>query len=226
MPMTTTQNTAFTRLLRLPLFQGMSYDELTKVVAHTKMEFSKCTQGHVIAEADMPCTTLTFILNGDIEVTTLSIERQYAVIETLHSPLVLQPERLFGLHQTYTHTFTAATPCQLLKLRKSDVAKLAGTFTIFHINLLNIITTRAQKTEALLWRQAPATQRQRLIRFLTNHCQYPAGEKLFRIRMRDIGHELNLSRIDISRLLNDLQKDGLLSLSRGKIRIPQIEKLS
>ena len=43
--------------------------------------------------------------------------------------------------------------------------------------------------------------------------------------MTRLAEELNDSRLDISHALNHLQKQGLLILSRGKIDVPDMEKL-
>ena len=227
---------AFDLLLRLPLFQGMSRDDLTEVVAHTKLEFVKVQPHHVIAKEGDVCDKLTFILKGSVTVSTtfnihfssrnyaLSI-KHYALEEPLHSPIVLQPERLFGLHQQYSHTFIADTPCQLLIIQKQDIMNLSSTFPIFQINLLNILSTQVQKLENRQWQTAPASQRKRLVNFFVSRCLYPAGEKCFKMRMNDLAHELNCSRLDVSKLLNTMQEEKLLFLSRGKITIPHLEHL-
>ena len=43
--------------------------------------------------------------------------------------------------------------------------------------------------------------------------------------MQQIADELNDSRLDISHALNDMQHDELLSLHRGRIEIPLLERL-
>ena len=216
---------AFDLLLQLPLFQGMSRDDLTEVVAHTKMDFSKKSAGHVVAHTDTPCQQLIFILKGDINVTTTAIDRHYSVSETLHAPLALQPERLFGLQQQYSHTYTTAAPCQLLTISKTDIMQLSSRFLIFRINLLNIIATQVQKAEQQRWHRQPEALTLRIATFLKQHCLYPAGEKTFHIRMNDLARELNDSRLNISHALNAMQAQGLLTLKRGVILIPQIEKI-
>lgn len=146
-------------------------------------------------------------------------------LETLHSPIVLQPERLFGLHQQYTHTFMTATPCQMLIIQKQDIMKLASTYSIFQINLLNILSTKVQKMENRQWMTTPVSLRKRLVNFFVSRCLYPAGEKDFKMRMTDLAHELNCSRLDISKCLNAMQEEQLLILSRGRITIPHLEHL-
>ena len=43
--------------------------------------------------------------------------------------------------------------------------------------------------------------------------------------MKQLANELNDSRLDISRALNRLQEKGLITLYRGRIEIPFLEKL-
>ena len=43
--------------------------------------------------------------------------------------------------------------------------------------------------------------------------------------MNQIAAELNDSRLDISRTLNAMQAKGLLTLYRGRIEIPMLERL-
>jgi CRP-like cAMP-binding protein len=179
---------------------------------------------HVIAKEGDRCDQLTLILNGNVTVVT-TLNTHSSFTETLHSPIVLQPERLFGLHQQYTHTFMAATPCQMLIIQKQDIMKLASTYPIFQINLLNILSTKVQKMENRQWMTTPVSLRKRLVNFFVSRCLYPAGEKDFKMRMTDLAHELNCSRLDISKCLNAMQEEQLLILSRGRITIPHLEHL-
>ena len=50
------------RLLLLPLFQGMTRNDIETVVAHTRLGFSKCGKGKVIIEDGEPCDHLRFLL--------------------------------------------------------------------------------------------------------------------------------------------------------------------
>jgi DNA-binding GntR family transcriptional regulator len=43
--------------------------------------------------------------------------------------------------------------------------------------------------------------------------------------MNQLAAELNDSRLDISRTLNQMEDDGLLTLHRGRIEIPMLERL-
>jgi DNA-binding GntR family transcriptional regulator len=43
--------------------------------------------------------------------------------------------------------------------------------------------------------------------------------------MTQLAQELNDSRINISQALNQMQDDGLITLHRGRIHIPMLERL-
>ena len=43
--------------------------------------------------------------------------------------------------------------------------------------------------------------------------------------MEQLAREVNDSRLDVSRALNAMQRDGLLVLRRGRIEIPSLEHL-
>ena len=92
-------------------------------------------------------------------------------------------------------------------------------FVWFHF--WSICLCHSKSATAAAW----LTLRDRVIRFLTQHCVYPAGPKTFYILMNQIAADLNDSRLDISRTLNDMQADGLLTLHRGRIEIPMLERL-
>ena len=98
-------------------------------------------------------------------------------------------------------------------------------FLVFRLNLVNQFATQTQKHIHQMWRRSPLMLRDRLIRFLTLHCIYPAGPKTFYILMERLAEELNDSRLNVSRVLNRLQAEGLLELHRGRIDIPQLERL-
>lgn len=212
-------------LLQFPLFQGMSRNELAQVVGHTRFDFSKHSAGKTIAREGDVCHELRFLLNGSLQVETYSDDRAYRVVEQLQAPSMVQMETLFGLTQRYTHTYVAASDVNFVTLSKEEVMKLMDQFLIFRLNLLGLLATQNQKLMHQPWRRHPADLTERVIRFFTSHCLYPAGAKTFYILMTRLAAEVGDSRLDVSRTLNALQRSGVLTLHRGRIEIPSLERL-
>ncbi len=217
--------TIYDRLLQFTLFQGMSRADLMEVVGHTKFGFEKQPAGKRIVSEGDSCTKLYFLTSGTVQTEAYSDDHAYRVTETFNAPYMLQPERLFGLSQRYTITVSTVADCNFLIIDKEEVTLLLETQLVFRLNMLNLTATQSQRACHHPWRSAPKDLRQRLARFFVDHCQYPAGPKTFYILMQRIADELNDSRLDVSRCLNEMQADGLLTLHRGRIEIPLLERL-
>ena len=215
----------YDQLLQFPLFLGMSRDDLGLIAAHTKLDFQKCAARTVIFNEGAACTHLCFLLSGTVSVKTRSDDGSYMLDEQLSAPVMLQPEALFGYNQRYTHKFQALTPVALLRLERSEVVRLSEEFLIFRINLLNLLSTHTQKLLHQPWRRYPETLEDRIVRFMAQRCIHPAGPKTLHILMTQLAAEVGDSRLDVSRALNRLQDAGLLTLHRGRIEVPQMERL-
>lgn len=215
----------YSKLLELPLFQGLGHNDLDAIVSQTKFGFSKYKKGETIVNEDDVCAQLMFLLNGSVQAEAHSDDHGYRLTEFIDAPDVLQPDRIFGLHQRYTATFRAADDANFLTIDKREVSRLSDKYAIFRLNLLNLICTRSQRFSRRPWRSVPQSLEERIVRFIEAHCLRPAGEKVFHIKMTRLADELNDSRLDVSRALNNMQRQGLLRLSRGMITVPALEKL-
>lgn len=215
----------YDQLLQFPLFQGLSHNELLQMAGQTKFGFQKLAEGKNVIREDEPCHHLLFLTKGQLTITHHSDDHAYSVVEQVHAPWLLQPEVLFGTLTRYTLTAQAATAVHLMTLSKDEVLRLMSDFLIIHLNMLNMLSAQVQRRSHLPWRRAPQDLHERIIRFLLDHCLYPAGPKEFRILMQRLADEVGDSRLDVSRELNKMQAAGLIALHRGRIEIPSIERL-
>ena len=215
----------YDQLLQFPLFQGMSHDDLEIVAGHIRFGFMKVSPGKRIITAGDPCNQLFFVIGGTVKVEHFSDDGRFSVLEHMSAPYVIQQEAIFGYYQRFTRSISAQTDVSLLTIEKEEVLRLLEDFLVFRLNLVNHFATQTQKLSQQFWRTPPLSLREKVIRFLVAHCSYPAGSKTFFILMERLALELNDSRLNVSRVLNQLQYDGLVELHRGRIVIPQLERL-
>lgn len=209
----------------LPLFQGMSSNDLTSVAGKTKFAFHRVEKGKkVVSEGDQ-CQSLFFLFEGSLQVTSRADDNSYSIVEEMTAPDVIQPERIFGLTQRYTKTFTALTVCRLIGISKAEVLRLSEEHLIFQLNLLNIISTQGQRITHQPWRVRPQGIRNKIIRFVETHSMRPAGEKTLYIKMETLATLIAESRLNVSKELNAMHQEGLINITRGIIHIPALEKL-
>jgi CRP-like cAMP-binding protein len=70
------------------------------------------------------------------------------------------------------------------------------------------------------------TPEQNFIYFLERQFTNKNGYKEIVIKLQTLADILNISRLNTSKMLHQLEKEQVLELKRGKIIIPQFEKLT
>lgn len=224
LPSATTQFQLYDHLLKFQLFQGLSRTELLQMAGNTKFGFLKLSDDMQVVTDGSPCEQLFFLISGRLSLTTRSVDGGYAVVEELSAPWIIQPDVLFGVSPRFTCSARTVSESHFITLSKSEVIRLLDSFLIVRLNMLNLLATLSQRRQLQQWRRPPLTLRGRIVRFLLDHSIYPAGHKEFRILMTRLAEEVGDSRLDVSRTLNKMQDEGLLTLRRGRIVVPSLEQ--
>lgn len=220
------ETTMFDSLLQLPLFQGMSMTDFHSILLKTRMDFQKVSPGETILTAGTRCTEFIFILNGTVESIRKGESGLFTFSEELAAPYLLEPQSMFGMSAQYLHTYRTVTPCSLLRIEKQNVYSELGKSNIFRMNLLNMISNKAQTAGSYIWRAHPTTIRQKIILFISCLSNTQSGQKRISIRMEDFADIIDATRINVSRELNRLEEAGAVVLKRKEIIVPDMEKLN
>lgn len=217
--------TIYTKLLRLPFFQGIDRDELEAMASKIRFDFQKYDEGAWIARENDRCATLTLVMTGSVEAEAISADHSYSLREQIDAPCAIELERIFGLRQHLARGYRATTPCNVLRLQKDDVLRLCAQSLVFELNVLNTISTSAQRAGSAFWRTPPTTIPRKIATFVAHRSLRPAGPKTLSIRLTDLGSAIGESRLNVSRSLHGLEAQGLVALARQTIIIHRLEQL-
>ena len=220
------ETTMYDNLLQLPLFQGLCKDDFTTLIEKVKLHFITCKEGETIATQDEICNRLLFILDGEATVKRTDNEHHYSLTEHLDAPHIIEPYSMFGMYPTFKATYKAKTEVKLLSINKPYIYNELHKYEIVRINYLNLLSNTCQSAHRKLWNSHHGTMEAKIAHFLTNRCLKPQGEKVLHITMEDLGSLIDETRMNVSRLLNELQQNELLQLRRKEIYIPSLEKLT
>ena len=212
-------------LLSLPLFQGLSRDDVTRIIESTRLDFSTLRKGDVLCRQQQTCSNIYFVIDGDILSRTFDFNNQWALQEQVGKNSVIGLEVLYGRQRTYYATYTANSLTRILSIDKRTAGALFRFFEGMQIGAFNQLTTALATRERLLWLPPAISLRQRIVRFMLEHVKHPAGWKRFDISIATLGQYLGEDQRRISKALHDLQDDKLIYLSRRAIEIPAFEKL-
>ena len=217
--------TIYAKLLQLPFFQGIDRDELEAMASKIRFDFQKYDEGAWIARENDRCATLTLVMTGSVEAEAISADHSYSLRELIDTPCAIEPERIFGLRQHLARGYRATTPCNVLRLQKDDVLRLCAQSLVFELNVLNTISTSAQRAGSAFWRTPPTTIPRKIATFVAHRSLRPAGPKTLSIRLTDLGSAIGESRLNVSRSLHGLETQGLVALARQTIIIHRLEQL-
>lgn len=238
----------YDRLLELPLFQGHSREDLTRILTHIKVDFRTFRPKQQIVTQDSPCTGLIFLLEGDMVMARESYNHSLCFEEYFHAPNVFGIDALFGLTQNFNYSLTAAKPpadlspalsiqdppmhagkddykVRTLWLSKQNIITHLFSYEVFRFNLINLLTTRIQRQNRLLWAAQENDITKKFVRLCKCNFYYLGGRKQISGGMVQVAEMINDSRSRVSRMLNDLERRGLITLNRSKIIIPRLERL-
>lgn len=216
------KDSIFERLLLLPLFQGLSVDELMRVVECTKFNFSTRSSYSTIVEQGQPLTHLCFILQGCVSYERVD-EEGVRYIEDFESPILVLPNCLFGRKAVSSHTVMAKSEITILEISKHDVIHKLMNFFVFRLSLLNTLCTATERLK-----QPSSTTMdlpKRIVWELLKEFHTTNGRKEVHIKMQQLADRLFVSRLSISKALREMSKTGLLHQSRNSIIFTQIEQL-
>ena len=212
-------------LLSLPLFQGMSQTDFNSLLQKIRLDFVRYVQGDVIIGKGDHCRSLAFLINGTVESSRSGMDGRFTFMESIDSPSLIEPYSMFGRAGLYQRTYTAASACSFLMVDKQYIYTELGKYNICRMNLLNILSGRAQQLDNYIWSIDGQTLRGRIIRFIQGLSDIQNGAKRLNIKMNDLATVMDATRLNVSRELNALEAEGLISLRRKEIYIPALENL-
>lgn len=218
--------TMYDNLLLLPLFQGLSKNEFTSILEKVRFHFLTYQEGETFIRQGEDCHQLCFLLSGTAVVRNTDKEHGYTLSETLASPILIEPQSLFGMQTKYTATYQAQTQVKVLTIDKKYILNELNKYEIFQLNFLNLLSNRVQTAHQKIWNTHVGTLNEKVVHFIALRSQIPGGEKTLQITMEDWAGLIDETRINLSRLLNELQGKGLLQLKRKEFIIPDFEKLT
>lgn len=215
----------YDKLLELPLFQGLTKENITSIIEKVKMGFHRFDNKHSIAVQNSRCNNLIFILSGNVKVITTDEKYNFTIEETIQGPYIIEPQSLFGMHTNFHSSYITEGEVEVLSIEKNYILTNLCKYDIFNLNYLNILSNRAQTVYNKLWNSHIGNTEEKIKNFLMFRCVTSFGKKTLYITMEDLSALIDDTRINVSRALNSLQEKNFIVLSRKKIIINEMSSL-
>ena len=106
--------TMYDTLLQLPLFQGLSKNDITDILSKVKFHFKKYETGEYIFRQGDICTEVGFLLSGTLIAETVSNNHSYMFCEALSTACVIELYSLFGIRPSFQASYRAVSEVSVL----------------------------------------------------------------------------------------------------------------
>ncbi|MBI3525554.1 MAG: Crp/Fnr family transcriptional regulator [Betaproteobacteria bacterium] len=207
---------SFTALRTLPIFEALNDERLADIVPIAALRSVK--RGAVILKAGDHTDNIYLVLAGSLKV-KISDQGGREVILT-----VLGPGEMFGEmgaidEHPRSATVVAAERCNLVVIAKDDFKRcLAENFEV-SLYIIENLVKRLRKADRKIESLALIDVYGRVARLLLEMAEIEEGRKVVRRRItrQEIAKTIGASREMVSRVMRDLQLQGLIEEVNGSI---------
>lgn len=209
-------------LRRVPIFGALNEDCLQRV-ASIMVEKSYSRKSIVFHEGDHG-DTLYIIKGGRVKIAKVAIDGREKTLT------ILQPGDFFGEMAIFDNMPRSATAeaidndVRLFGLNKKDFERLIHEYPSIALRIMKDLTRRIrqinQQVEDLAFKDVHGRVSSTLFQLLETEEEI-SGQTLSRLRMthQDLANMVGSSRETVTRALNRLQNEGIISISHQQIQI-------
>lgn len=218
-------NSMYENLMRLPLFNGVSYNRISEIVGNTRLAFMKFLPGERIVSAGDPCTRLMFVIGGKVRLAVRNSSDRFIVSQTLESPSVVSPDFLFGRNTLFPASVTAIDTVSIMEIEKNDFINIIRNDEVCLFNYLNYISTNAQKAVDGVLALTSGSLEERIAFWIIALTQRDAKDIVFSCRQRDLYSLFGVQRSSFISTLDSMKERGLINYTPTEISVTSRSEL-
>jgi CRP/FNR family cyclic AMP-dependent transcriptional regulator len=223
--MSTPHTVSITALRTFPIFQGLSEDKLASVARCAIMR--RAPRGSTVVNAGDRTDFVYFVLTGSLKV-LVSDEDGREVILTMIGQGEIFGEMGVVDEEPRSATVTAVTPADLVTISKADFRRILQENFEVSLHLMRNLARRLRVADRKIESLALMDVYGRVARLLLDMAAEEGGGRIVKrkISKQDIAKMIGASREMVSRVMKDLQTQGLINeTDEGIVLTDRIEQL-
>lgn len=135
----------YEQILQLPIFQGISGQDLTRILEKTPFHFQRFRPGETIYECGDTSSRVVFVLSGAVRLITGTFGNRVSISQDFEAPHTMPFYYMFGAETKERSSLHALEPAGVMMLDKANFLNVLQQNQILLMNVLNILCTHAQK---------------------------------------------------------------------------------
>ena len=206
-------------LLHIPLFR-----DLPQNIKHSlldKLDYSvyDVEKKDIVAYQDTPCKKLYVLLEGKLRVDIIDGLGNKVMVEYIVAPRAFATPHLFGSNTTLPATFTAIENCTLFTATKESTFKLISQDSQVLHNFLCVTGNCNACTVSRLKTLSRKTVRERFVVYMLENRIQNSSSITIAHTQSELAEYLNVTRPALSKEINKMIKEGIISMTGKKIEV-------
>jgi CRP-like cAMP-binding protein len=205
----------------LPVFNGISAEQLSDFLERTKIEFCNYQDGEKIVAKAEPMTHVKFVINGAAQMQIPLADGRITVHQTLPPGSMILPEYLWGLTPYAPVNISAKGKTSILKFPKGQFEEQLKINHLCLLNTLNYLSYRAQSRLASADAIAFESPMERWLAMAVMSLTDRRGvDIVIEVTPETLCDRLGVkSKDDVIEQLSHLQQQGKISFTPTAIRV-------
>ena len=217
----------------LAIFHGLSDEEIEKSLHCSRGKVISVSKGQFIYRQEDEPTRLYFVLEGSVELGSCNALGRLTRIRVLHEGECLGETELFLASSGYNSYAKAVLNTRLLSVPEEFFGGQCERCCMHHsrvvYNMLHVFAEKSEQDNRQIDLLTLGNLRQRIAAFLLEEQRKAGtGSRIIHLTLNreELAAFLNTTRPSLSRMLLQMQEEGLLRLvSRSQIEITQEQEL-
>ena len=209
------------------LFKCFSTDELDKLFKNNLYCIRNYFKDSVAHFQNEKCENLDIILNGAVSVQKIDSNGDMLTICSFSASEVMGENLLFSHRNFYPMTITTKCDTEILQIKKELILRLCQDNSKFLKSFLQSVSDKTLILTGKIKILTLKTIRQCIIEFLLYeyHAQKSTTIKL-NMTKKELAEKIGVQRPSLSRELNKMRKDGLITYDPKQIKIMDVDLLN
>lgn len=213
--------TMYETIMDLPLFKGVSEEQISVFLEKTNVNFINYKSGDKIISKSDRCSHIKYLIKGEALSHISNTTGTLKVSELKQPGSVFFPDRLFGMDTKFPAEVEAVGDVSILQFSKEQYMTLLQTDEIYLLNFLNYLSLHSQRPVDAIKNLTSGKFECRLAMWVITLTESSSTEITVESSQQDLSELTNIPIEQIKSELSELSRSGLLSYSDNKTIIKQ-----
>lgn len=206
-------------IFKIPLFKDLTLKAQEQILDKLEYTVDCYPKGQTIISQGTSCNALHILLRGKLNVDVTDVSGNIVRVEVIQAPRTFATPHIFAEKNQFPATFTVEEEVTLVRVAKDDFFNLMHAIPQLLHNFLCVSTSCNRCTMTRLRVLSFRGIRSRYIYYLLDHLKEGSDVVELEHNQVQMAEYFGVTRPALSKEIGKLVDDGLITISRNKVRI-------